>query len=335
MNNTTLGTLTWGRQYAFTNDISANYDPFGGAYAFSLIGTSASVEAGTGYTETARYNNSFKYQVAYNGFRAGAIVQVGGWEQGNGAKEAYELDVGGDYAGFSVDAVYAYAQDAVKLSTFSGTPGAPLAGDPDELKATLADVNAGVVGVKYKWQALTLYGGYEYAQLSTPSGLSGLYGTGANVYTLNGGYPGVIQANAFVKPDIQQVVWLGAKYGILSNLDAAVGYYYEWQNNFTVVNAAGTIGDQGYAKTACGPSTADAAVGSPNVVANANHSSCAGHQEAISGMLDWRPVKRVDIYGGVMYSDVTGGFANASNSHYWAYAHTDNTAFTAGVRVSF
>jgi len=336
VNNTTFGTLTWGRQYTFTNDISSAYDPFGGAYAFSLIGTSSSVESGTGYTETARYNDSFKYQVAYNGFRAGAIVQVGGWEQGNGAKEAYEVDVGGDYAGFSVDAVYAYAEDAVKLSTFSGAPSAPLATDPDELKATLADVNAGVVAAKYKWDKLTLYSGYEYARLSAPSDLSGLYGTGVNVYTLNGGYPGVIQQNAFVKPDIQQVVWVGAKYAILSNLDAEVGYYYEWQNNYTVLGTP--TGDE-YYTSACGPSRTVANNSnsgfSTTPVANANHSSCAGYQEAISGMLDWRPVKRVDIYGGVMYSDVTGGFANASNSHNYAFAHTDNTAFTAGVRVSF
>ena len=52
-------------------------------------------------------------------------------------------------------------------------------------------------------------------------------------------------------------------------------------------------------------------------------------------MLDWRPVKRVDIYGGVMYCEFSGGFANASNSHYWASANTNNTAFTGGVRVSF
>ena len=58
--------------------------------------------------------------MTYSGLRAGAIAQVGGWEQGNGSKEAFQFDLGGDYAGFSVDAVYAYDKDAVKLSTFSG-----------------------------------------------------------------------------------------------------------------------------------------------------------------------------------------------------------------------
>jgi hypothetical protein len=45
-------------------------------------------------------------------------------------------------------------------------------------------------------------------------------------------------------------------------------------------------------------------------------------------MLDWRPVKRVDIYGGVMFSQVAGGMANG-------FIKTDNTAFTSGVRVAF
>ena len=64
LSNTTFGTLTFGRQYAFTNDMTADYDALGGAYAFSLARPLGSYVAGKGDTETARYNTSFKYQVA-------------------------------------------------------------------------------------------------------------------------------------------------------------------------------------------------------------------------------------------------------------------------------
>jgi hypothetical protein len=59
-----------------------------------------------------------------------------------------------------------------------------------------------------------------------------------------------------------------------------------------------------------------------------NSSACAGHQDAVSALLDWRPVKRVDVYGGVMYSQVTGGMASG-------YIKNANTSVTGGVRVNF
>ena len=325
VSNTTFGTLTFGRQYSLTNDLSSAYDPFGGAYAFSLIGTSGTVEQGTGETETARYNESFKYQITYNNLRASAIAQVGGWQQGDGAKEAFQVGVGGDYAGFSLDAIYAYDKDAVKLSAY-GYGATPPSMGSDALKATLADVNAGVVGLKYKWDKLTLFSGYEYARLSSPSGL----GTAANSdivqsnwYTFNGGYTAQVQSNAFVKPEDLQVVWLGAKYGILSNLDAAVGYYHEWQNDYDTYSSATNC--NAFSSQTGGKQyvTTTHQVGQGTIKGD-----CAGHTDVVSGMLDWRPVKRVDIYGGVMFSKVEGGMASG-------YIHDDNTSFTTGVRVNF
>ena len=334
VSNSTFGTLTFGRQYSLTNDASAAYDPFGGAYAFSLIGNSSTVLNGTGDTELARYNESFKYQVAYNGFRAGALAQVGGYEQGNGSNGAYQFDLGADYAGFSIDGYYSYAKDAVKLGTYGGSaiPG----GDPtDTLQATLSDINAGVVAAKYKWNALTVYGGYEYAQLSNPSDTYGATATanGAFLNSLNGGYPGVVQKLAYVTPEDLQVLWVGAKYGIRSDLDVAAGYYYEWQNNFTnaatsynIGNGAGGVGTKTATKVGCGPNLNPAITGaSPQ---GSNSSACAGHTEVLSGMIDWRPVKRVDLYAGVMFSQVQGGMANG-------FIQNTNVATTAGVRVSF
>jgi predicted porin len=71
VSNPTLGALTFGRQYALSNDLAGAYDPFGGAYAFSLIGTSGSIAQGAGYTETSRYNESFEYEGSHSGLRRG------------------------------------------------------------------------------------------------------------------------------------------------------------------------------------------------------------------------------------------------------------------------
>jgi predicted porin len=328
VNNTTLGTLTFGRQYSFTNDASANYDPFGGAYAFSLIGNSSTVLAGTGDTELARYNTSVKYQVAYNGFRAGGLVQAGRYEQGNGSNGAAQVDLGADFSGFSVDAIYAYAKDAVKFATYGGS--AIPVGDPtDTLEATLANVNAAVLAAKYKWNALTLFGGYEYSRLSDPSDTFGATPTANGDYlsALAGGYPAVVQKLAYVTPEDLQVLWLGAKYGVLSNLDVAAGYYLEWQNNYTSqYTKYNTGGSSSAFNVGCGPNLNPAITGA--TPQGSNSSACAGTTNVVGAMIDWRPVKRVDVYAGLMYSVVAGGMANG-------YIQNNNTAFTAGVKLAF
>ena len=45
-------------------------------------------------------------------------------------------------------------------------------------------------------------------------------------------------------------------------------------------------------------------------------------------MIDYRPSRRVDLYAGVLWSQVSGGLASG-------YRYTINLAPTAGVRVRF
>ena len=323
VSNASFGTLTAGRQTSLSNDLIPQYDPLAGAYAFSILGNSSTIVAGTGDTETSTYNTSVKYQLAYHGVRAAALSQVGGWEQRNNAESAYQFDLGGDVRGFSIDAIYAYAKDAVTVSNY--TSGAPT---PDTLKATLANVKAGVVGVKYSVHALTLFGGYEYARLSSPSDLHGATATAnGETLTFNGGYPGVVQANAYVNPKDMQVRWLGGKYKIRSNVDFAAGYYYVHQNDFTNATTKYNIGGSATkAGVGCGPNLNPAIAGSTPQGSNA--AACPGSEYALSAELDWRPVKRVDLYTGVMYSEVSGGIANG-------YIVNNNTAFTSGLRLAF
>ena len=45
-------------------------------------------------------------------------------------------------------------------------------------------------------------------------------------------------------------------------------------------------------------------------VTRLNSNKCEGSQDFLSFLIDYRPVKRVDLYAGVMLSNVYGGFAN-------------------------
>ena len=313
--NKTFGTLTAGRQYAFSNDLANNYDPTGGSYGFSLIGSSGTPVAGLGDTELARYNTSVKYQFQYNIVRAGALVQLGNYSEGNSAENAYQFDLGGDYAGFSVDGIYSHATDAVFLSSLSA---ATLTAHPwaaDDLAATIANVDSWALAGKYKNGPFQVFAGYAYDRITNPSDsyaaeqAANGFNSIADIYVPgNTAIGSNININAYAHgAKILQTAWVGAKYGVLSNLDIAGGYYYEWQNN--------------YSGTTCPVSTGK---------------NCAGHEPVYSALIDWRPVKRVDLYAGVMYSAVYGGMANG-------YKHPDgttwtdpnNTAFTSGVRVNF
>ena len=101
-------------------------------------------------------------------------------------------------------------------------------------------------------------------------------------------------------------------------IDVAAAYYYLEQNNYNS------------STTPCG--SAATSFVQPNgrtlTVSRVNSGSCSGSQDAISFMVDYRPVKRVDLYAGVMISNVYAGLANG-------YQATQNIAPTAGLRVKF
>ena len=115
--------MTYGRENTLLLDGVNAYDPMGGSYAFSVIGFSGTT-AGGGNTEDTRSNTAFKYRVSYNNFRAAGLVQVGGYEQGNGATEMYQGQVGFDAYGFSFDAIGGYAQDSDHMGTYNAAVGA-------------------------------------------------------------------------------------------------------------------------------------------------------------------------------------------------------------------
>ena len=313
LNHSVYGTMTVGRQNSFTADAVTKYDPMGGSYAFSLIGNSATYVSGMGFTETTRYNTSVKYQVNVSNFRVGAVWQFGGYSLGNGSNGTYQFDVGADYAGFSFDAIYGYSRDAVALSAYSADP-LPAGVTTEDLKATLADVSGVVLGGKYSNGPMQLFVGYEYAVLSPPSD------TYPDGFTTLGGFnvlPSAVNVTNYINNKILQVGWVGAKYALRDNIDITGGYYIAHQNDYAPPGSKPNV---------CGPNTkAPVPGGTPQGALN---TYCEGDLQAISGVIDFRPVKRVDLYAGVMYSQASGGIASG-------YIHSNNLAPTAGVRLSF
>ena len=321
LSSKTFGTLVFGRVNALTTDGVNAYDPMGGSYAFSPIGYSG-LTAGVGDTEDARVNTAFKYNVAYNGLRASALVQVGGYAQGNASSQgSYQVGIGGDFHGLSVDGIFSRFKDAVSLANYSSGTSLGLGGNPayaNTLKATLSNDQSVMLLAKYTWGPVKLFAGYENIQFYNPSdsfaggftSIAGIQVPGAML-----GNPSQVTSNAYINTRVQQVMWLGAKYALRDDLDVAGAYYHYIQNNYNIP-----------ANAACGPNTTAPAPGySPQGAAN---SKCAGTLDAISALIDYRPLKRVDLYAGVMVSQVGGGLANG-------YLKSNNLDPTVGLRIKF
>jgi hypothetical protein len=69
-----FGTLTFGRQRSLGTDAMLQYDPAGGAYAFSYIGYNGTM-AGGGDTEDSRWDDALKYRLAYGPVHFGAMYK--------------------------------------------------------------------------------------------------------------------------------------------------------------------------------------------------------------------------------------------------------------------
>ena len=296
LSHPTFGALTAGRQNSLILQGLGDYDAMGAAPAFSVIGVS-NIAGGGGDTENARYNTSVKYDVAAGPLRFAALYQFGGFDQGNGSNGAFSTEVEGHFGPLTFDLVGQKVKDAVSLSNFGQFPlpaGVPLNG----LKATLSDKESGLVSARYDFDRASIYAGWEYILFANPSDAY------PNGFTAIGNYPvpaGFVNATAYTEHKILRVFWTGVKYALRDNLDVAGAYYHYYQNNYNTA---------------------------PCTDGGLSASSCGGALNAYSAMIDYRPSKRVEAYGGFMWSQVTGGMASG-------YLNRVNFAPTIGVQVKF
>ena len=279
------GTLTYGRQSALTSDGVVNYDPMGNSGAFSLIGFQGATGGG-GDTENRIFDNSFKYAVNVGPFRAAAEAQLrAGF--GGATGNAFQGQIGADYMGLSVDAIFSHVEDAITSAPLPvGTLLSPTLINPGNgfVAGTVSDNTSFMLLAKYTIGPVKILGGYEHMQFANPKNplLAG--------ESIVGGYTlGTVNNANFATDKVLQVFWGGVRYAVRPDVDLSVAYYHEEQNSFQ----GGT------------PATLNAAHCS-----NASLAQCSGQLDAVSFVADYKFAKRFDAYAGIMWSQVSNGLAN-------------------------
>jgi len=285
------------------------YDPQAVSQAFSVVGLSGT-SAGGGDTQDRRFDESVKYEVKYadllhfafqykfqNG--SGQSYATGGSGE---AFNAVEASIGATYAGVSVDGFYTKIKDAVAASALTADQLTAAVGANyslnNSLSGTISDNASYGAMASYIVGPVTVYGAYQHITYMNPSIklAPGFDDIGGYVLTS-------VSNTAYAKADkILQVYWAGAKYAVTEQFYAVIAYYGYKQNAY--------------------------ATGANINCSTAISAACSGHLDAISIMGDYHFTKRLDSYGGVMWSNVSHGLANG-------YRNTTNLNPTIGLRFSF
>jgi len=281
----TYGTFTMGRQSSLSSDLIVNYDPLSGSNSWSVI-TFQGANGGGGDTQNRIYDNSYEYRVNVGPVRFAVEAQLrngGNSTTGN----AFEGNIGFDYMGLSVDFLGGKIYDAVSAAPLAVGGGnavvTNVAVGNGQLAGTISDNTVFQVGAKYTIGPWKLFGGYENIRFANPNNpiVAGAFDAGGFIIA-------VPNNTNFPSDRILQTAWVGARYAITPALDVTGAYYHEWQNTFA---------------------TASATLVGCSVLASSS-SQCSGTLDAVSLVVDWRFARHIDVYAGVMWSQVQGGLAN-------------------------
>src|SRR5450631_2102299 len=165
-----FGTITFGRQATFMLEGMIKYDPNYNASAFGLLGAS-NTYSGAGSQENNRLDSTAKYFVSF-----ADVVHLGALYKFNGsngsANTTVQADLGGEYAGASVDAYYSKENSAITATSLTA---AQVAGLPalgysvsNSLAATISDNTAYALMASYKFDPLKFFAGYEHIKYANP-----------------------------------------------------------------------------------------------------------------------------------------------------------------------
>jgi len=294
-----FGTLTFGRQVTLLMEGTIKYDPNYNATAFGLLGAS-NTYSGAGSSEDNRIDSTAKYSVSFDErVHLAALYKFNG--ANGGSNTAIQADIGGEYAGASVDAYYSKVNSAITAASLTAAQVAALPAlgysPSNSLAATISDNTTYSLMALYKLDPLKFFAGYMHIKYANPSSplTAGFNDIGGYVLAF-------VTNNAYNVAKTNNVYWSGVRYTIITNLDLTAAYYGYKQNAYGTGTQAG-----------CSTSA---------------HSTCSGSLEAFSLDADYHFNEHFDAYLGTMYSGVHNGAASG-------YIYTTNINPTVGVRYKF
>jgi len=294
-----FGTLTIGRQTALLLDGTIKYDPNYNATAFGLLGASNTYSGG-GAQEDNRLDSTVKYLIGFDHFaHVGALYRFSG--ASGSANTAFQADIGGEYAGASVDAYYSKENSAITATSLSAAQVSQLPAlgyaVSKSVAASISDNTAYALMALYKLHSLKFFAGYEYIKYTNPH-----TPLKAGFETIGDYVLAFVTNNTYNTSKMIRVYWSGVRYALSSELELTAAYYGYSQNAFGSGKTAGC--------------------------ATAINSACSGSLDAYSIDADYRFNPHFDVYLGAMYSGVHDGVASG-------YLHTTNINPTLGVRLKF
>ncbi len=294
-----FGTLTFGRQTTLLLDGAIKYDPNYNASAFGLLGASNTYSGG-GAQEDNRLDSTVKYHVSFSDLiHFGALYKFSG--ASGSANTVFQADLGGDYAGASVDAYYSKENSAITATSLSAAQVTQLPAlgysISNSLAATISDNTAYAFMASYRFDPVKFLAGYEHIVYTNPN-----TPLSAGFINIGGYILAFVTNNAYNSSKTVQVYWTGVRYTVIPHLDLTAAYY-------------------GYRQNAYG-------TGALSGCTTSAHSVCSGSLEAYSIDADYRFNIHFDAYLGAMYSGVHDGVASG-------YLSTTNINPTLGVRYKF
>src|ERR1700692_681738 len=299
LKSTRFGTITFGRQLTLLLEGTIKYDPNYNASAFGLLGASNTYSGG-GSQEDNRLDSMVKYVVDFNHrVHLGALYKLNG-SNGSG-NTAFQADIGGNFAGASVDAYYSKVNSAITTTSLTAAQVAQLPAlgysVSNSLAATVSDNTAYALMALYKFAPLIFFAGYEHIKYANPT-----RPLSAGFNDIGGYVLAFVTNNAYNNSKTVEVYWTGVRYTVIPHLDLTAAYYGYHQNAYGTGKVAGCT------------TTAS--------------STCSGRFEAFSLDADYRFNLHFDAYLGAMYSGVHDGVASG-------YLSTTNINPTVGVRYKF